>query len=103
MWLSKIFQIVGVRFSSAGAVGCDEEEAWAASYPKEVYHGDEDSGTDSDYDYRDYLDDADFELYEKLRGAEFDYADELFKPGRAPVSIGNECDAIDKLPASDTH
>ena len=26
MWLSKIFQIVGVRFTPAGDVGCDEEE-----------------------------------------------------------------------------
>ena len=81
----------------------DEEEAWAASYPREVYGGDEDSGTDSDRDYRDYLDDADFELYQKLRGAEYDAADKLFKPGRSPVSIGSECDATDKLLTSDTH
>ena len=74
----------------------DEEEAWVASYPREDYRGDEDSGTDSDRDYRDDLDDADIELYQKLRGAEYDAADELFKPGRTPGSIGKGCDAIDK-------
>ena len=44
MWLSKIFKIVGVRFTSAGAVGCDEEEECCdgddenESKPKN-YHG----------------------------------------------------------------